>query len=1012
MRIIKALLSLVALLVLLVAVPVILLSIGVWRIDWANLLTRPDDGSVLLSLITAIAWSAWCVFAVSVLAEVVTIVRDSPLAFRLPGFSWLARLLIGSLLAVTVTAQPVGVVPQAVSAPRIAEDTADSADDHTASYVVREGDDLWSLAERFYGSGIQWRKIYKANEPVLGPRPTELVPGTRLILPDLSDADVTQTSDRNDRKAQQPTIDEGTPQKADPQSSAEPTPRSRAASTTTPATTAPHQPTDSASRPDPEASQANGSIPEPRSRATATKPGSNNAIYVVKRGDSLWRIAKNQLGDPYRWPEILRLNRSMIADPDEIDIGWRLHLPTDSSDVGGTRKTPALASQPDARPGNKAQSPGQQSNPDQVSERSAHTSAPGMDSPRAASPKRQTPLRGAEATQGRDQAAPTATDRSDTTHKAESAPEADSQILHRAAPAPNPAAANDSWPAPSLPKPAEPKGRQTSDGGSNTPRRTDSPPDESNLVGARELLGPINNMAAASVIGAISASQIRRAMLRPVGTRNPEVSAAQAHLAAALRRIAASSPPPSGLRIPLGDTDESELVWIDLSQYPSLAISSRDHKDSVSMLTSILFCVCGDVTIDCHLVGPPPEVAATLADWPNPVSIETLPEAQQSWAELAAERSKPRFVNVEARPSVYLCYRPNSPIPETVAGQAWVSIQDQSRGGTSAEVTIVSSRSAELLPQAVFFRPSLIDHLSRHAIQAMLAAAETDVYETAPWWSEQAPDNVVVLPNANVSVAQLHPPPAIPDETAQPKLHLLGAIHLTGARGEAPSRARMQCLEYLAWILEHPGESAIALSNALFVADSTRRSNVSRLRSWLGADDSGTGYLPNAYSQRLRLSNEVGSDWQDLRQLIAGGVNRCQMVTLVAALQLVRGAPLADAAPGQWAWAEHLRTEMTETVRDIGYQLAELALERGDTELAIWAANRALIAAPSDEALLRQKLRGAQLAGDSDSVARLAKQLTNHARRLGVDLDAETVVVIQQAVEGRLRQRAIPSRIP
>ncbi len=954
MRILKALLSLTALIILVVAVPLILLAIGVWRIDWANLLTRPDDGSVLLSLITAIAWCAWLVFVTSVVAEVVAIVRDSPLAIRLPGFSWLARLLIGSLLAVTVAAQPVGVVPQAISAPQIPDRTADSPSTHNVSYVVVAGDDLWSLAERFYGSGIQWRKIYAANESVLGPRPTELVPGTRLVLPDLSDADVTKTTRSSSSKPKQPkTVDRPAP-KREPQSEANHTTEAKPSPSATPShptgpvagteesqRKAPNVSKTSVPKSTPQANKQKRSTDRRESKKSAPESASSHMVYVVKRGDSLWRIAMTQLGDPYRWPEILSLNRSMIADPDEIDIGWRLRLPTDSASAGGVRKPSTPASQPNLKPGNADQAPSPQSGSDTSAEQRSHVAPPGVDSPRDGGPIRQA-------------------------------------SYDRNSPA---------------------NGSQVS-------------PDKSESVGVRELLGPINTMAAASVVGAISSSHIRRAMLRPIGTRTPSLSAAQSHLEAALRRLAVSSPPPSGLRIPLGDTDEAEFVWIDLSEYPSLAISSTDSKDSVAMVTSILFCVCGDVAIDCHLVDPPIEVAEALEHWPDPVSIETMREARQSWAELAVERGKPTSDELKIRPSIYLCYPTGSPIPEPVAGQAWVSIQDESHGDSSAQVIVANERSARLKPQGVAFRPSLVDHLSRHAIRAMLAAAETDAYETAPWWSEQAPDNVLVLPNANVSITQLRPPPALPEETAQPKLHLLGAIHLTGARGEAPSRARMQCLEYLAWILEHPGESAIALSNALFVADSTRRSNVSRLRSWLGVDDSGAGYLPNAYSQRLRLSSEVDSDWQELQQLIAGGVNRCQMKTLVAALQLVRGAPLADAAPGQWAWAEHLRTEMAETIRDIGYQLAELALERGDTELAAWAANRALIAAPSDEALLRQKLRAAQLAGDSDSVTRLAKQLTDHARQLGVDLDTETVVVIQQAVEGRLRQRAIPSRIP
>src|SRR5215212_8423882 len=51
---------------------------------------------------------------------------------------------------------------------------------------------------------------------------------------------------------------------------------------------------------------------------------------------------------------------------------------------------------------------------------------------------------------------------------------------------------------------------------------------------------------------------------------------------------------------------------------------------------------------------------------------------------------------------------------------------------------------------------------------------------------------------------------------------------------------------------------------------------------------------------------------------------------------------LADAAPGQWHWAEELRTDMISCVRDIGVELADRALLVGDLDRARWAASRAL----------------------------------------------------------------------
>jgi LysM domain len=54
-----------------------------------------------------------------------------------------------------------------------------------AIYTVQPGDTLSSIAQRFYGDGNQWHKIYDyTNKQVIGPDPNLIRPGEVLYIPD------------------------------------------------------------------------------------------------------------------------------------------------------------------------------------------------------------------------------------------------------------------------------------------------------------------------------------------------------------------------------------------------------------------------------------------------------------------------------------------------------------------------------------------------------------------------------------------------------------------------------------------------------------------------------------------------------------------------------------------------------------------------------------------------------------------------------------------------------------
>ncbi|MCC6682812.1 MAG: LysM peptidoglycan-binding domain-containing protein [Phycisphaeraceae bacterium] len=130
-------------------------------------------------------------------------------------------------------------------------------------HTVADGDSLYRIAEKYLGDGTRWREIVNANPGKIGDD-NQIQVGAKLTIPS--------------REINRP---------------------------------------------------APAGTPDSQSPAPMTAPTRSNArkTYTVKSGDTLFSIARVQLGDGGRWKSIYDANRDKLADPDSVKVGQSLKIP-------------------------------------------------------------------------------------------------------------------------------------------------------------------------------------------------------------------------------------------------------------------------------------------------------------------------------------------------------------------------------------------------------------------------------------------------------------------------------------------------------------------------------------------------------------------------------------------------------------------------------------------------------------------------------------------------------------
>jgi nucleoid-associated protein YgaU len=160
-------------------------------------------------------------------------------------------------------------------------------------YVVQSGDSISGIAKKVYGDkeGVKQKNIdaiFAANRKTLS-KINDLQVGQKLVIPQIAGSPVISSTPADVLTDKNFTKVESVSQKNSTANTSKP---AAAAKTEKPAPT--------------------------------VKSGS---VYVVKEGDSLWKIAATQLGDGNRYREIVKINSGVLSSEDDIAVGMQLKMP-------------------------------------------------------------------------------------------------------------------------------------------------------------------------------------------------------------------------------------------------------------------------------------------------------------------------------------------------------------------------------------------------------------------------------------------------------------------------------------------------------------------------------------------------------------------------------------------------------------------------------------------------------------------------------------------------------------
>lgn len=227
-------------------------------------------------------------------------------------------------------------------------------------------------------------------------------------------------------------------------------------------------------------------------------------------------------------------------------------------------------------------------------------------------------------------------------------------------------------------------------------------------------------------------------------------------------------------------------------------------------------------------------------------------------------------------------------------------------------------------------------------------------------------------------------------------LYLLGSVRLEG------TETSPQQLALVAYLALHPDATADAVRDAIWGGKTPTRerflNTMHELRRVVGAD-----VLPSSTDGHYRL-RRVWCDLADVERLVgAAKANpNDRAAHLRAVLELVAGPPLTFESRHRrhftWVDLGNHASRWERIVGDAAHDLAQLALDEGDADLARWAAERGLLASPASQTLTCDLISAHLAAGDRNAAEHVVDAYGRVLEDLGYD---ETPEELQELLESR-----------